>query len=174
MGRSYANFNKGTRQRLMYLEDPFRSVNQLHAASNFPGCSWTVNNHLRAGNLRSRRAVRKFDLTEEHAVDRLAFVTSIDEGFDWGWVIFSDETIVSTDYNGSARVYRESAADMILVVWTEVSQALLSWNAGTGSLVINADLRPEWYVDIQTDFGIHDVSYRPRTSSRRKNYISAG
>ena len=62
---------------------------------------------MRAGNLRSRRAVGKFDLEEEYAVDRLAFLTSIDEGFNWGRVIFSEETLVSTDYNGSARDHHE-------------------------------------------------------------------
>ena len=80
------------------LEDTFRSAYQLQA---------TVISNLRADNLRSRMAVHKFYLTEEHAMDRLAFMISIDEVFDWGREIFSDETIVSTDYNGPARNRRE-------------------------------------------------------------------
>ena len=72
----------------MHLEDLLSSANQLQAASNFHVRSRTVINCLRAGNLKSRRAVRKFDLMEDHAWDRLALVTSIDEGFDGGRVIF--------------------------------------------------------------------------------------
>ena len=55
----------------------------------FPAALKIINS-LGACNLKSRRAVRKFDLTEKHAVDRLPFVTSVDESFDWEGVIFSD------------------------------------------------------------------------------------
>ena len=41
-------------------------------------------NHLRPGNLRSRRATQKINLLEAHAIEYLAFVTSIDRHFDGG------------------------------------------------------------------------------------------
>ena len=45
-------------------------------------------------------------LGEAQAVDRLAFATNRVD-FDWRNVIFSDETTISSDYEGPVRVYRE-------------------------------------------------------------------
>ncbi|KAJ4451209.1 hypothetical protein ANN_02669 [Periplaneta americana] len=45
-------------------------------------------------------------LGEAQAVDRLAFATNRVD-FDWRNVIFSDETTISSDYEGAVRVYRE-------------------------------------------------------------------
>lgn len=90
------------------MEDSFRSARDLKAASGFPGCLRTVNNRLRTDyNIRHYRAAPKISMSEGQAVDRLASVTGCFDGVDWGRVIFSDETTISTDYYGRPGVYRE-------------------------------------------------------------------
>ncbi|KAJ4448315.1 hypothetical protein ANN_10330 [Periplaneta americana] len=87
-------------------QDPFRTANEIRAASNFPGSSQTVISRLRNRGIRSRRAAQMEILGEAQAVDRLAFATNRVD-FDWRNVIFSDETTISSDYEGPVRVYRE-------------------------------------------------------------------
>ena len=87
-------------------QDPFRTANEIRTASNFPGSSQTVISRLRNRGIRSRRAAQMEILGEAQAVDRLAFATNRVD-FDWRNVIFSDETTISSDYEGPVRVYRE-------------------------------------------------------------------
>lgn len=87
-------------------QDPFLTANEIRAASNFPGSSQTVISRLRNRGIRSRRAAQMEILGEAQAVDRLAFATNRVD-FDWRNVIFSDETTISSDYEGPVRVYRE-------------------------------------------------------------------
>lgn len=61
---------------------------------------------MREVNIRLQRAAAKEILTEEHAVDSLAFATDC-MGFDWGRVIFSDETTILPDDESRANVYCE-------------------------------------------------------------------
>ena len=63
-------------------------------------------NRLRDTNIRCRKAESKEDLTEGQAVDRLAFATGWRD-FDWGSVILTDETSISSDCASSGHVYRE-------------------------------------------------------------------
>ena len=92
--------------RRVHEENPFRSANQIRPAANFPGISRTVMNRLKEANIISRRAASKEDLTEGQAVDHLAFATGWRD-FDWGSVIFTDETSISSDCESSGHVYRE-------------------------------------------------------------------
>ena len=82
------------------------SANQIRAAANFPGIFWTVMNRLGDANIHCRRAVSKEGLTEGQAVDRLAFATGWRD-LDWGRVIFTDETSISSDCESRGHVYRE-------------------------------------------------------------------
>ena len=88
-------------------ENPFRSANHIRAAVNFPSTSRTVMNRLWYANIHCRRATSKQRLTEGHVVDRLVFATSWSD-FDWGSVIFTDETSISSDCESHGHVYRES------------------------------------------------------------------
>ena len=92
--------------RRVHEENPFRSANQIGAATNMPGTSRTVMNRLRDANVHSRRAASKEGLTEGQAVNRLAFTTGWRD-FDWGSVIFTDETLISSDCESRGHVYRE-------------------------------------------------------------------
>ena len=92
--------------RRVHEENPFRSANHIRAAANFPGTSRMVKNHLRDANIDCRRAASKEDLTEGQAIDRLAFATGWRD-FDWGRVIFTDETSISSDCESCGHVYRE-------------------------------------------------------------------
>ncbi|KAJ4436188.1 hypothetical protein ANN_18818 [Periplaneta americana] len=66
----------------------------------------TVISRLRNRGIRSRRAAQMEIYGEAQAVDRLAFATNRVD-FDWRNVVFSNETIISSDYEGPVRVYRE-------------------------------------------------------------------
>ncbi|KAJ4441767.1 hypothetical protein ANN_11625 [Periplaneta americana] len=87
-------------------QDSFLTAKEIRAVSNFPGSSQTVISRLRNRGIRSRRAAQMEILGEAQAVDRLAFATNRVD-FDWRNVIFSDETTISSDYEGPVRVYRE-------------------------------------------------------------------
>ena len=92
--------------RRVHEENPFHSANQIRAAANYPGTSRTVMNRLRDANIQCRRAASKEDLTEGQAVDRLAFATGWRD-FDWGNIIFTDETSISSNCESCGHVYRE-------------------------------------------------------------------
>ena len=94
--------------RRVHEENPFRSANQIRDAENFPGTSRRlVMNRLRDVNIHFRRAASKLGLSEGQAVDRLAFPIGCRD-FDWGSVIFTDETSVSSDFESHGHVYREN------------------------------------------------------------------
>ena len=63
-------------------------------------------NRLRNANIHCWRAASKEGLTNRQAVDRLAFATGWRD-FDWGSVIFNDETSISSDFESRGHVYRE-------------------------------------------------------------------
>ena len=64
-------------------------------------------NRLRDANIYCWRATSKEGLTDEQAVDRLAFATGWRD-FDWGSAIFSDETSISSYCESRGHVYREA------------------------------------------------------------------
>ena len=92
--------------RRVHEENSFRSANQIRTAANFPGTFRTVIHRLSDANIYCRRAASKEGLTEGEAVDRLAFATGW-RNFDWGSVIFTDETSISSDCESRGHVYRE-------------------------------------------------------------------
>ena len=63
-------------------------------------------NRLRDANIHCWRAAFKEGLTDGQAVDRLAFATGWRD-FDWGSVIFTEETSISSDCESRGHVYRE-------------------------------------------------------------------
>ena len=99
-GRPRASTGREDRALLRHRKrNPFMSASQLRHASRFPGGRKTVGNRLKAAGIRSYRAARKQTLTEEHAIDRLAYANSL-HGVDWRRVIFTDESQMSTSYAG--------------------------------------------------------------------------
>ena len=92
--------------RRVHEENPFHWANQIRAAANFPGTSQTVMNRLRDENIQCRWVASKEGLTEEQAVDSLAFATGWMD-FDWGSVIFTDGTSIYSDCESRGHVYRE-------------------------------------------------------------------
>ena len=61
---------------------------------------------MRDANIHCWRAASKEGLTDGQAVDRLAFATDWRD-FDWGNVIFTDETSISYYCESRGHVYRE-------------------------------------------------------------------
>jgi hypothetical protein len=86
-------------------ENPFLNSVQLKHNTAFPGCPRTVRNRMTEAGLRSRRAVVNEKLPEEHRLYRLAF-TEDNVDNDWENVIFSDESVFSSEKDGPVRVYR--------------------------------------------------------------------
>mgnify|MGYP003623790303 CR=1 FL=1 len=68
---------------------PFLSPAPLMANTGFPGHVQTVRNRLRSRRLRSRWALSKGILREEHSDERLVFAVEKTD-FDWTRIIFSD------------------------------------------------------------------------------------
>ena len=65
-------------------------------------------NRLRDANIHCRIAASKEGLTETQAVDHLALATGWRD-FDWGSVIFTDETSISSDCESRGHVYHKPA-----------------------------------------------------------------
>ena len=108
-GRPRVSTGREDRALLRHRErNPFMSANQLRHVSRFPGGRKTVGNRLKAAGIRNYRAARKQTLTEEQAIDRLAYANSL-HGVDWRRVIFTDESQMSTSYVGPVHVYREAS-----------------------------------------------------------------
>ena len=63
-------------------------------------------NYLRDANIHCRRPASTEGLTDGQAVDRLAFATGWRD-FDWGSVIFTDETSIYSDCESCRHVYPE-------------------------------------------------------------------
>ena len=78
----------------------------MRAVASFPGSFRMVMNRLRDVNIHCWRAASKEGLTDGQAVDRLAFTTGWRD-FDWGTVIFTDETSISSDCESWGHVYHE-------------------------------------------------------------------
>ena len=125
----------------VHEENPFRSVNQIKAAANFPGTSWMVMNRLRDINVHCWRAASNEGLTEGQDVDCIAF-TSGSRDFDWGSVIFIDETSISSICESCEHVYHEPGTryDTCNIQWHERSRwfSISCWgwmsHAGIGIL----------------------------------------
>ena len=108
-GRPRVSTGREDRALLRHRErNPSMSASQLRHASRFPGGRKTVGNRLKAAGIRNYRAARKEILTEEQAIDRLAYAKSL-HGVDWRSVIFTDESQMSTSYSGPVHVYREAS-----------------------------------------------------------------
>ena len=117
-------------------EDPFRSANQIRAVVNFPGTSRTVMNRLRDAHIHCQRAVSKDGLTERQAVDRLAFATGWRD-FDWGSVIFIDESSISSDCESGDTFIVSQSPDMTHAIFNDVKgREDLANHAGSGCLVL--------------------------------------
>ena len=86
--------------------NPFMSASQLRHASRFPGGRKTVGNLLKAAGIRNYRAARKQTLTEEQAIDCLAYANS-PHGVNWRRVTFTDKSQMSTSNAGPVRVSRD-------------------------------------------------------------------
>lgn len=94
---------------VMHLrENPFDSVVDAVAASNYPGSLRTAQSRVRKSELRCRYAARKLILKQEHKEARLSFALEFivyDIDF-WRNVIFTDEKIFQSMNCGRIRVYR--------------------------------------------------------------------
>ena len=76
-------------------------------------------NRLRDEDIRCWRAAFKEDLTDRQAVDCLAFATGWKD-FDWGSVIFSDETSISSDCESRGTFIVNQAPEMTLAISNDV------------------------------------------------------
>ena len=151
--------------RRVVEENSFCSVNHIRAVANFPGIFWTVMNCLRDANIHCWRATSKEGLIDEQAVDRLAFATGWWD-FDWGSVIFSDETSISSDCESRGHVYREPGTryDTRYVQWHErFSLSCWGWmsHAGVGMLErIHSRFNAPQYRHIFENVMLHSVRVR--------------
>ena len=93
-------------------------------------------NRLRDANINYWRAASKEGLTDGQAVDRLAFTTGW-RNFDWGSVIFSDETSISSDCELRGHVYREPDTRYDTPISSDVrDRDDLAYHAGAGCHVL--------------------------------------
>jgi hypothetical protein len=80
-------------------ENPFLNSVQLKRNTAFPGCPRTVIKRNTEAGLGSRSAAVKNKLSEEHRLYRFALAEdNVDR--DWGNVIFSDESVLSSPTMG--------------------------------------------------------------------------
>ena len=84
---------------------PFDPVSKIKQRLNLEASLTTIKCRLRANGLFAHRPARKPRLTQQHKDDRLAWCTE-NEYFDWGSVVFSDETVVCTSRHGLEFVRR--------------------------------------------------------------------
>lgn len=89
-------------------ENPFNTINNAKIAVNFPGSRSTANRRIQESDLKSCVAVKKLSLTEVNKQARLLF--SLNHVYRelpfWQNVIFTDEKLFQSTYNGRIRVYR--------------------------------------------------------------------
>ena len=125
-------------------------------------------NRLRDANIHCRRAASKEGLTEGKVVDRLAFAIGW-RNFDWGSVIFSDETSISSDCESRGHVYREPGTryDTLYIQRRERSArfSVSCWGwisrAGVGMLeCIHGRFKAPQYVHILENVMIPSVRVR--------------
>ena len=116
---------------------PFKNSEQLRRDAHFPGSSKTVRRRLNEAGLKSRRAAKKQQLSDEHKLYRLAF--AMDKiHFDWSDVIFSDECVFSSANDGPVRVFRPFGTrhdpDYVAGVYNtgRVSVACWGWMSSLG------------------------------------------
>ena len=91
----------------VHEDNPFCYANQIRDAANFPGTARTIMNHLRGANIYCRKVASKEGLIEGQAINCLPFTTSWRD-FNWGNVIFTNETAISSNCESRGLVYRES------------------------------------------------------------------
>lgn len=89
-------------------EQPFSSVVAAKMISNFPGSLRTARERVRLSELRCHPAVKKPFLTEANKEQRVGFALEfyLEPAIFWENVIFTDEKIFQSCYNGRIRVYR--------------------------------------------------------------------
>ena len=93
-------------------------------------------NRWRDANIHCWRASSKEGLTDGQTVDRLALATGWRD-FDWGSVIFTDETSISSVMNHGDTFIVSQAPDMTLAISNDVrDRDDLVYHAGAGSLVL--------------------------------------
>jgi hypothetical protein len=85
--------------------NPFVSARDLKAAAGFPWQRRMVILRLKEAGLREQHAVMKELLTDEHKLYHLAFAESIVD-HNWGSVILSDESTLSSANDGPVLIYR--------------------------------------------------------------------
>lgn len=89
-------------------ENPFQSAVVAHAETNFPGSVRTARRRIKESILRNHPAVKKPFLTQQNKEQRVGFsLEYIAQPLAfWRNVIFTDEKIFQSCYNGRVRVYR--------------------------------------------------------------------
>lgn len=94
---------------LGYLRaNPFETARNAVIDTGFPGSQPTASRRVKESDLKNRVAAKKMLLTEERKQSRLLFglnYTNRDQQF-WNRVVFTDEKIFQSTYNGQIRVYR--------------------------------------------------------------------
>ena len=93
-------------------------------------------NCLRDANIHCWRTATKESLTDGQAVDRLAFATGWRD-LDWGNLIFTDETSISSDCESRETFIVSQAPDMTLAISNDMrNRDNLAYHAGAGCLVL--------------------------------------
>lgn len=96
-------------QLVQFLEEhPFASSITAKEETNFPASLRTARKRIRAGGLFNYVAAQKPRLSEENKIRRIQFANDFlnrDNDF-WENVVFSDEKIFQSSYNGQLKVYR--------------------------------------------------------------------
>lgn len=94
---------------LGYLRaNPFETARNAVIDTGFPGSQPTASRRVKESDLKNRVAAKKMMLTEERKQSRLLFALNYiyrNHQF-WTMVVFTDEKVFQSTYNGQIRVYR--------------------------------------------------------------------
>lgn len=111
--------------------NPFDCASLAKVATNFPGSRSTACRRIKSSDLRNQVAAKKQLLTEEKKQSRVIFALNYiyrDIAF-WKKVIFTDEKVFQSTYDGHIRVYRPRN--------TRFEEAYVSGNRRSGRFSVN-------------------------------------
>ena len=92
---------------IQYLQDnPFQIARVAIEQTNFPGSRITACRRIKNSALKNCVAAKKIKLTDEHKQARIIFSLNNMVQENWNRVVFTDEKVFQSTFNGHTRVYR--------------------------------------------------------------------
>ena len=106
-GRPRATTQEEDNALVHFLEEnPFTVAVKAMAETDFPASRSTACRRIKKSPLKNYVAVKKIILRQEHKQARIIFALNNILREDWNRVIFTDEKVFQSSFNGHIRVYR--------------------------------------------------------------------